>query len=143
MSRRTMWSLMTTMSKWTTKERTKRTMGTMREASDPFRGVCSLFNFSYSDDEDVSWKIRRAAAKLLSALLGTRNELVIDFYKIAAPTLLTRFNEREESVRLEVFAAFEALLKQTITARAVELASKGRNKRKSEEMDNNGAMDDR
>ena len=100
--------------------------------------------FSYSDDEDVSWKIRRAAAKLLSALIGTRNELLVDLYKIAAPTLVNRFSEREESVRLEVLAAFGALLKQTITVTAAEIASGGRNKRKrSEEMDDDSALDDR
>lgn len=104
----------------------------------------ALMWFSYSDDEDVSWKIRRAAAKLLSALIGTRNELLVDLYKIAAPTLVNRFSEREESVRLEVLAAFGALLKQTITVTAAEIASGGRNKRKrSEEMDDDSALDDR
>ncbi|WWD22460.1 hypothetical protein CI109_106951 [Kwoniella shandongensis] len=98
---------------------------------------------AYSDDEDVSWKIRRAAAKLLFALIGTRNELLGDFYGSAAPVLISRFSEREESVRLEVLAAFEVLLKQTAAARAAEVASGGRNKRKrSEGMDEDYAADD-
>lgn len=99
---------------------------------------------SYADDEDVSWKVRRSAAKLLHALIGTRNELLFDFYKGAAPTLIARFSEREESVRLEVLSAFEALLRQTSAARAAELASGGRNKRKrSEEMDDDSATEER
>ncbi|KAK4683892.1 hypothetical protein P7C73_g6321, partial [Tremellales sp. Uapishka_1] len=98
---------------------------------------------AYSDDEDVSWKIRRSAAKLLFALIGSRNELILDFYRSLAPVLISRFNEREESVRLEVLAAFEVLLKQTVAAKAAELASGGRNKRKrSEEMDDENALDD-
>ncbi|WVF66132.1 hypothetical protein IAT40_000871 [Kwoniella sp. CBS 6097] len=98
---------------------------------------------AYSDDEDDSWKIRRSAAKLLLALIGTRNELLADFYSTAAPVLISRFSEREESVRLEVLAAFEVLLKQTASARAAELASGGRNKRKrSEGMDEDYAPDD-
>ncbi|WWC66659.1 uncharacterized protein I206_100563 [Kwoniella pini CBS 10737] len=98
---------------------------------------------AYSDDEDDSWKIRRSAAKLLLALIGTRNELLADFYNIAAPVLVSRFNEREESVRLEVLAAFEVLLKQTTSARAAEIVSGGRNKRKrSEGMDEDYTPDD-
>nr|XP_018266798.1 tip120-family protein [Kwoniella dejecticola CBS 10117]OBR88956.1 tip120-family protein [Kwoniella dejecticola CBS 10117] len=98
---------------------------------------------AYSDDEDDSWKIRRSAAKLLLALIGTRNELLVDFYNTAAPVLISRFSEREESVRLEVLAAFEVLLRQTASARVAEVVSGGRNKRKrSEGMDEDYAPDD-
>ncbi len=95
---------------------------------------------AYSDDEDVSWKIRRAAAKLIYAIVGTRNELLLDFYKTVAPVLTARFNEREESVQIEVLAAFEVLLKQTASASALE---KGRGKRKrSQGMDEDGDVDE-
>ncbi|KAG7530369.1 hypothetical protein FFLO_05085 [Filobasidium floriforme] len=71
------------------------------------------FDEDYSDDEDASWKARRSAAKLLQALISTRIELLNDWYASVAPLLTSRLSEREESVRLEVFAAWEALLKQT------------------------------
>ncbi len=120
---------------------------TSRKRRNSYHLLCDvlLTNISsYSDDEDVSWKIRRAAAKLLYALIGTRNELLIDFYRTAVPTLIVRFGEREESVRLEVLAVCEVLLKQTITARAAELSSGPRNKRKrSEEMNDESALEDR
>lgn len=67
----------------------------------------------YSDDEDSSWKTRRAAARLLQAVLATRSELLAEFYKSVVPLLISRLSEREESVRLEVFAALEVLIKQT------------------------------
>jgi cullin-associated NEDD8-dissociated protein 1 len=67
----------------------------------------------YSDDEDSSWKTRRAAAKLIQALIATRPELLADFYTTVAPLLISRLSEREESVRMEVFAAWEVLVKQT------------------------------
>lgn len=52
-------------------------------------------------------------------------------------------DEREESVRLEILGAFNALLKQTAIAKQAELASGIRNKRKrSEEMDDDSAADD-
>jgi cullin-associated NEDD8-dissociated protein 1 len=106
--------------------------------------ILLITHASYSDDEDVSWKIRRSAAKLIHALIGTRNELLFKFYDIAAPVLIPRFSEREESVRLEVLSAFEILLKQTASAHAAEIASGGRNKRKrSHDMDDDSAAEDR
>ncbi|WVQ93760.1 hypothetical protein IAU59_000837 [Kwoniella sp. CBS 9459] len=115
----------------------------MNEEDDDEEADDDFEDEAYSDDEDDSWKIRRSAAKLLLALIGTRNELLADFYSTAAPVLISRFSEREESVRLEVLAAFEVLLKQTTSARAAELASGGRNKRKrSEGMDEDYASDD-
>jgi cullin-associated NEDD8-dissociated protein 1 len=69
-------------------------------------------------------------------LIGTRNELIVEFFKTAAPVLIARFSEREDSVRLEILSAVEALLKQTAQARAADAAANGRNKRKrSEGMD--------
>jgi len=98
----------------------------------------------YSDDEDDSWKIRRSAAKLLQSIFGTRMEMLLNFYDNAAGILISKFKEREESVRVEVLAAFEVLLKQTAIARTADLASGGRNKRKrSHDMDEDISQDDR
>lgn len=97
----------------------------------------------YSDNEDDSWKIRRSAAKLLQSIFGTRLELLLDFYDNAAGVLISRFSEREESVRVEVLAAFEVLLDQTAITRTAELASGGRNKRKrSHDMDEDTSQED-
>ncbi|KIR43743.1 tip120-family protein [Cryptococcus deuterogattii 99/473] len=98
---------------------------------------------SYSDEDDDSWKIRRSSAKLLRALISTRPDLLSELYNSATPVLISRFSEREESVRLEVLAAFEVLLKQTATSRSADLATGGRNKRKrSEGMDEDYVSDD-
>ncbi|XP_072237643.1 cullin-associated NEDD8-dissociated protein 2 [Leuresthes tenuis] len=69
----------------------------------------------YSDDDDMSWKVRRSAIKCLEALISTRRDLLLSFYSSICPALLTRFKEREENVRADVFAAFSALLRQTHT----------------------------
>jgi cullin-associated NEDD8-dissociated protein 1 len=45
----------------------------------------------YSDDDDVSWKIRRAAAKCLEAIISTRHDLVQLFYSDVSPVLISRF----------------------------------------------------
>lgn len=67
----------------------------------------------YDDDDDVSWKVRRASVKILSAAIETRLEMLASFYKSIAPVLVSRFGEREETVRLEVWTTYTALLKQT------------------------------
>jgi len=50
---------------------------------------------------------------LLGSCVATRSDLLAQFYKTIAPTLLSRFGEREETVRVEVWAAFTSLLNQT------------------------------
>jgi cullin-associated NEDD8-dissociated protein 1 len=37
----------------------------------------------------------------------------LEHYGTVAPLLLSRFKEREESVKIDIFHAYEALLKQT------------------------------
>ncbi|XP_065263956.1 cullin-associated NEDD8-dissociated protein 1-like isoform X2 [Emys orbicularis] len=67
----------------------------------------------YSDDDDISWKVRRSAAKCLEAIVGTRHDLLQDFYKTLSPVLIGRFKEREENVKADIFFAYISLLKQT------------------------------
>ncbi|XP_058214981.1 cullin-associated NEDD8-dissociated protein 1 [Rhododendron vialii] len=69
----------------------------------------------YTDDEDISWKVRRAAAKCLAALIVSRPEMLSKLYEEACPKLIDRFKEREENVkvRLDVFNTFIELLRQT------------------------------
>lgn len=67
----------------------------------------------YSDDEDTSYKIRRSATKLLGAIIETRPELLISLYRDVSPALVQRFGDREETVRLEIWSTYGALLSQT------------------------------
>jgi cullin-associated NEDD8-dissociated protein 1 len=67
----------------------------------------------YSDDDDMSWKVRRSAAKCLEAVVSTRHDMLSEFYKTVSPALITRFKEREENVKSDIFHAYIALLKQT------------------------------
>lgn len=54
----------------------------------------------YSDDDDVSWKIRRAAAKCLDAIINTRHELLNVFYNEVSPVLISRF---KGNTQVEIF----------------------------------------
>ncbi|KAM6980352.1 cullin-associated NEDD8-dissociated protein 2 [Aplochiton taeniatus] len=67
----------------------------------------------YSDDDDMSWKVRRSSVKCLEAVIATRRDLLLDLYASVCPALLARFKEREENVRTDIMAAFVTLLKQT------------------------------
>ncbi|MEW5303601.1 MAG: hypothetical protein WDW36_006278 [Sanguina aurantia] len=66
----------------------------------------------YSDDEDVSWKVRRSAAKVITAVAAAFPEALRTVYRQASAELVSRFREREESVKMDVFAATIALLRQ-------------------------------
>eukprot|EP00730_Choanoeca_flexa_P003196 TRINITY_DN11324_c0_g3_i2.p1 TRINITY_DN11324_c0_g3~~TRINITY_DN11324_c0_g3_i2.p1 ORF type:complete len:1207 (+),score=411.50 TRINITY_DN11324_c0_g3_i2:3-3623(+) len=66
----------------------------------------------YSDDDDTTWKVRRSAAKCLSACIVTRPDLLDDFLKTVLPKVVVCFREREENVRVDVFATFETIVKQ-------------------------------
>ena len=75
------------------------------------------------DDHDVSWKVRRAAAKLLSAIVVSRPDKLGELFPEVAPVLIARFKEREENVKMDVFATFNDLLQQVATISLVEPSS--------------------
>jgi len=77
-----------------------------------------LTDEEYSDDEDASWKVRRAAAKCLATIVAAYPDALGEVYGQACPALLARFREREESVKIDVFHAFIALLAQARPPRA-------------------------
>ena len=45
----------------------------------------------YSDDDDMSWKVRRASAKALEAVILTRLDLLEEFYKVISPIIIGQF----------------------------------------------------
>ena len=71
-----------------------------------------LSDEGYSDDEDTSWKIRRAATKLLSAIITAYPNLLQDIYPSACQALTARFREREETVKVDTFNALVDLVRQ-------------------------------
>lgn len=102
----------------------------------------------YSDDEDTSYKIRRSATKLLASLIATRPEILATLLKEVSPVLISRFGDREETVKLEVWATYATLLNQTLlygglpqTNAAKAAAVGGKRKRDSVEgMDIEGTL---
>lgn len=52
-------------------------------------------NDEYSDDDDMSWKVRRAAAKCIEAIISTRHDMVIEFYQRLSQPLIARFKGKQ------------------------------------------------
>ncbi|KAG6511803.1 hypothetical protein ZIOFF_029880 [Zingiber officinale] len=60
-------------------------------------------NEEEEDEYDASWKVRRAAAKCLQAIIVSRPEMLTMLYAEACPKLIERFKEREENVKVLEF----------------------------------------
>jgi cullin-associated NEDD8-dissociated protein 1 len=131
------------MKRWVTR---KTKMMTMRPKSKPNWFLCfplihTTLTFvvsSYSDDEDTSYKIRRSATKLLTAVIGTRPELLTSIYKEVSPVLISRFGDREETVRLEVWATYGVLLVQTSHYGGLYLSQAGNITTRGKKRDSDG-----
>lgn len=76
----------------------------------------------------MSWKVRRSAAKVISAVAAAFPEALSTIYSQASAELVSRFREREESVKMDVFAAMIALLRQ-VGAAARQEAMRGEDSR--------------
>lgn len=74
-----------------------------------------------SDDDDNSWKVRRAALKVLAAMVKGLPDKLADIYSTFAAPLIQRFQEREESVKLDVFHTFSEMV-QTAVIKNTNLA---------------------
>lgn len=108
----------------------------------------------YSDIDDMSWKVRRCAAKLLYTVISTygRSRELDDasLYQQIAPALISRFNkEREESVKLEAASTMTALVRKTsegtmiITSTGfLEAVGGSKNSRKRRRQDSDANMID-
>lgn len=108
----------------------------------------------YSDVDDMSWKVRRCAAKLLFTVISTygRGRALDEssLYQQIAPALIARFSkEREESVKLEVVSTMTALVRKTgedvmiITSNGfLESVGGSKNSRKRRRQDSDASMID-
>lgn len=68
------------------------------------------------DDDDTSWKVRRAAVKTIDTSILSRPELLRTMYQRHAKILVDRFKERDDNVKCNILEAFQNLLKSTVVA---------------------------
>lgn len=63
-------------------------------------------NVGNDDDDDTSWKVRRAAARTIEAVIASRPELLRSIYENNARDIISRFKERDDNVKCNVLEAF-------------------------------------
>jgi len=63
------------------------------------------------DDDDSSWKVRRAAVKVIDGIINSCPAHLRDVYRNYARLLADRFKERDENVKCAILETFQNLLK--------------------------------
>ncbi|KAG5459633.1 MAG: cullin-associated NEDD8-dissociated protein 1-like protein [Olpidium bornovanus] len=70
-----------------------------------------------SEDEDMATSGEDEDAedndRTLSAIIGTRHEILAQLYREVSPALISRFKEREDSVRVSILQTYIVLLRMT------------------------------
>ena len=66
------------------------------DAGSEQEGFCS------SEDDDSSWKVRKAAVKVITAIVATYPELPLALVCVCFDSLCERFKEREEIVKIDI-----------------------------------------
>lgn len=61
----------------------------------------------------MSWRVRRAAAKVLVAIITAYPDRLKAMYMDVLPMAVRQFREREEKVKFEIMRIFTTLLRQT------------------------------
>lgn len=82
----------------------------MEEEDDDGAGWGSDFeddNIGNEDDDDTSWKVRRAATKTIEAIIASRPEILKNFFQRYLKPLIGRFKERDDNVKCNILEAFE------------------------------------
>ena len=109
-------------------------------------------NDAFSDVDDLSWKVRRCAAKVLYTVISSGSGLDSDvLFENIAPALIARMHpEREENVKLEIISAITAMIKRTgqgtlvtsgHTEGSFEIAAPSFNSRKRRRQDSDASLD--
>lgn len=71
-------------------------------------------NLANEDDDDTSWKVRRASVKLIDAIVNSRPEMLRRVYQQYGRLLVSRFKERDDNVKCNILETFRTLLKAAI-----------------------------
>ncbi len=71
-------------------------------------------NEANEDDDDTSWKVRRAAIKTIEAIITSRPDMLKVVYQDYADLIVKQFRERDNNVNINILETFSVLLKSTV-----------------------------
>ena len=72
-----------------------------------------LFHSEYSDDEDISWRVRKACAKVLATIIASLGwDLLSTSFEVFIHAISKRLKDRNEIVKLEVYDTFDVLIER-------------------------------
>lgn len=66
------------------------------------------------DDDDTSWKVRRAAVSIIDAVIKTRPDKVKAIIARYSDTLIGRVKERIDDVKVEILNTFQGIIKASM-----------------------------
>jgi cullin-associated NEDD8-dissociated protein 1 len=66
----------------------------------------------FSDDDDTSWKVRRASVRLFAAIILKFKPMSKELYQNIGRLLIKRLDERIEIVRIQIIQTLETLVSQ-------------------------------
>jgi cullin-associated NEDD8-dissociated protein 1 len=72
------------------------------------------------DDDDTSWKVRRAAIKLIEALVSSRPDKLRTVYQKYASLMIQRFKERDDNVKCNILETYRVFLKCAVHTETVD-----------------------
>eukprot|EP01130_Rhizamoeba_saxonica_P014878 TRINITY_DN6561_c0_g1_i1.p1 TRINITY_DN6561_c0_g1~~TRINITY_DN6561_c0_g1_i1.p1 ORF type:complete len:1241 (+),score=323.64 TRINITY_DN6561_c0_g1_i1:316-4038(+) len=86
-------------------------------------------NESFSDveiqgDDDISWKVRKASTRVLTAIIQTKPSRLVALCDSVAPVLVIQFRERETNIKVDVFNTFKQILYQVHATFSLEAKEK-------------------
>ncbi len=58
-----------------------------------------------SEEDDSSWKVRRASIRCLSAFIRTKADILQNYYETILSTLISRMKERDHNVKVRQLRA--------------------------------------
>jgi len=66
------------------------------------------------DDDDTSWKVRRAAVAIIDAIVKTRQDKVKEIISRYADTLIDRVKERIDDVKVDILYTLQGIIKASM-----------------------------
>jgi len=80
----------------------------------------------YSDNDDTSWKVRKASAKCLASIIQACPQLLLEVTEASYEKLVGRLKEREQNVLVDILSALQTLVWAICSSTHLGVDARGR-----------------